>query len=143
MSNAATRKGPAERRSREWWAEAMERYEERKDECTARQFAEEEGVPFHALKYRVWKKGKEVRAKERKKEGAGTPRWENEGCESISLVPVQVVGEVVESRGPVDRDDRLEGETGGGLRVRFNEGTNVRYVAELVSQLAATGGSSC
>ena len=53
MANAATKTLPREPRSREWWAEVMARYETRGNECAAKQFAKEEGMPLSALKYRV------------------------------------------------------------------------------------------
>jgi hypothetical protein len=143
MATVASKQEAPARGSREWWAGVMALYESRRDVVTVKQFAEEEDVPFHALKYRVYKKGKRTREKERRKQRAAGERWAKEGGDRVSLVPVQVVGEVAENRGLMGRDARLEVETSGGLRIRFNEGTDVGYVAELVAQFVTMGGASC
>jgi hypothetical protein len=113
-------------RSREEWAAIMARYYERKDEVGVRQFAQEEGVSYHAVVYRLYKKPK------RRRRDASLPTQ----AEAVRLVPVEIGVDSSTEPCPLRW---LEAETSSGLRVRFLEGTGSEYVADLMSGMAARG----
>jgi hypothetical protein len=109
--------------SREDWAEILARYEARRSSVTVRQFAEEEGVTFNAMVYRLY--GRPGKKSSKKPTG------------EVRLVPVTVSSPTV---GALEMASRwLELETVRGTRIRFAEGTGGEYVADLVSRISARG----
>jgi len=109
--------------SREDWAGILARYESRRGSVTVRQFAEEEGVTFNAMVYRLY--GRPGKKSTRK------PKDE------VRLVPVTLSLPGVDAMEPPSR--WLELETVRGTRIRFAEGTGGEYVADLVSRISARG----
>lgn len=112
--------------SQEEWVAIMARYERLKDRLSVRQFAEDEGVSYHAVTYRMYKKSQVKKVRQEKSDG------------EMRLLPVELASPDTVS-GPVVAVKWLEAEIPSGVRLRFLEGTGSEYVADLLSQMAARG----
>ena len=105
------------------WQEVLSRFAVKPGEKTVRDFANEEGVGFIALTYRLYSCQEGAAAR-----GKG---------EEVRLVPVDVS---IRSGEEQEHSSRwLELETLRGAKLRFVEGTGGEYLADLMSRIAERG----
>ena len=114
--------------SRKEWTAIMARCVLRGPGVTLRQFAEDEGVSFNAIVYRLYEKGVKRRR----------PRQEL-ACSDVRLLPVELPSSATLGSKADPPARWLEAETVRGIRLRFMEGTGSEYVADLMSRMAARG----
>jgi hypothetical protein len=100
-------------RSRRFWTTAINEFE--RSGLTQEVFATRRGVSVGTLRGWIYRLRRERKA-------------------SVSLVPVRVVASTApEARQPGEQ--AIEVEVAGRVRMRFNTGTDVEYVAQLIQRL--------
>ena len=125
--------------SKVWWDGVIERCRAaRSAGMTMRQFAASEGITFNALAYRVYEPGRKPRCRRNRRK-----------AQDVQLLPVRVTGSAddggcaiksaVPGRDVSPVGKLVEAETQGGVRLRFEAGTDVRYMAGLLLRPALAG----
>ena len=110
------------RRGREFWSEVVQAYEVRGHGVTHRSFTEARGVSLHA--FRIWL----YRIRREQEHGTAVP----------ALVPVEIVDGCVggDRLGTASGYQAVDAAFPGGMVLRFEAGTDTRYVAELLCRVA-------